>query len=191
MKLTIAQFKKNIVADLLSRGQKLSIIYFLKDPISRFHWYLRLNEYFYNRKFFIPIYIILKFLFLRLSQRLGFSIPINTLGKGVYLPHWGTIVINSKSYIGDYSVINVDVVIGRHPTSKHRVPTIGKSVYIAPGVKIFGDICIGDFCIIGANSVVTKSYHNKKLLIGIPAKINQEVTKKMLINYGLKINDDY
>ena len=36
-------------------------------------------------------------------------------------------------------------------------PTIGNNVIIYAGAMILGDISIGDNCIIGANSVVTKS----------------------------------
>ena len=36
---------------------------------------------------------------------------------------------------------------------------------------ILGDISIGDNCIIGANSVVTKSCPPNSILVGTPAKI--------------------
>lgn len=35
-------------------------------------------------------------------------------------------------------------------------PTIGKNVFIAPYAMILGGITIGDNCIIGANSFITK-----------------------------------
>jgi serine O-acetyltransferase len=188
MQLNKQQFKEYITADTEARGQKLGLVGFMKDPITRFHWYLRSLEFLQGKKVYIVLFILLKFLFLRLSQRLGFSIPVNTLGKGVYLPHWGTIVVNSKAFVGDYSVINVDVVIGRHPTDKHFVPEIGRSVYIAPGVKVFGGISIGDFSIIGANSVVTKTFQARQLLVGIPAQSLKEVTDEMLNDYKLKLD---
>ncbi len=142
-----------------------------------------------GKALFFPIYFILKFLFLRLSQRLSFSIPINTIGKGVYLPHYGTIVINSKARVGNYSVINVGVVIGRHPQSKLQVPEVGESVYIAPGVKMFGKVIIGSHCIIGANSVVTKSMPINQVVVGVPAVAVKTVTDEMIVNYGLKVKD--
>lgn len=178
-----------IKADVEARGQTLSLYYFFTDSITRFHWYLRTLELLQKKLLLSPLYIILKFLFLRLSQRLGFSVPINTIGKGVYFPHYGTIVINSKAKIGDYSVINVDVVVGRHPESKLHVPKIGKSVYIAPGVKLFGDIEIGDNCIIGANSVVTKSMPVRKVIVGVPGVIVSSVTNKMIVDYGFKVKE--
>ena len=186
MRLKSKQFIEYIRADLDARKQHLNPYYFVVDPITRFHWYLRLLEFLQTRLIFMPIFIVIKFLFLRLSQRLGFSIPINTLGKGVYLPHWGPIVINSKAKVGANCVIHVDVVIGQHPSSKLSVPEIGRSVYIAPGVKLFGDIKIGDYCVIRANSVVSKSMKSKSLIVGIPGEIIKQVSEKMLLDYGLK-----
>lgn len=50
-------------------------------------------------------------------------------------------------------------------------PTIGNNVIIYAGAMILGDISIGDNCIIGANSVVTKSCPPNSILVGTPAKI--------------------
>lgn len=171
MKLNIENFLEYIAADIKMRNQKMVFLTFVKDPISRFHFYYRFLELMQGRWFVFPFFIIIKFLFLRLSIRLGFSIPINTLGKGVHIPHYGTIVVNEKSFIGDFSVINVGVVIGRHPSSKDKVPRIGRCVYLAPGVKVFGDIFIADNSVIGANCVVTKSVEENSLCLGIPGRV--------------------
>jgi serine O-acetyltransferase len=179
------RFIEVIKADLKPRGQKISLIKFVIDPITRFHWYLRATEHLRDKRVFKPIYYIVKFLFLSLSRKLGFSIPVNTLGKGVYIPHYGTIVVNSRAYIGDNSVLNVGVCIGRHPGSKELVPTIGKSVFLAPGVKVFGKVNIGDGCLLGANAVVTKDIPEHKLAVGIPAKIIDDVSSETLESYGL------
>jgi len=102
MKLTSVQFWEYLKADLQARHQKLNLLTFLKDPVSRFHLYMRLQEHLQPCKLAKPLFFFIKFLFLRLSQRLGFSIPINTLGKGVYLPHWGTIVVNEKDTLASF-----------------------------------------------------------------------------------------
>lgn len=186
MKLNISEFIIYLKADFAMRGQKFNLINFLKDPISRFHFYMRFQELLQGRFLFKPVFIITKILFLRLSIRLGFSIPINTLGKGVYLPHYGTIIVNQKAKVGAFSVLNVDVVIGRHPTSRDKVPIIGDYVYLAPGVKIFGDIHVGNHCVVGANSVVTKSLEENMLCMGIPAQQIQVVPKELADSYGVE-----
>lgn len=57
-------------------------------------------------------------------------------------------------------------------TESEHSPRIGDNVYIGPGAKIYGPIKIGHNCVIGANSVVTKSFEECGLTIaGVPAKI--------------------
>lgn len=165
--------------DLASRAQKLKVSVLLKDPISRFHFYLRVTEYLGNKQksneLYLLFYYFSKWRFQALSVRLGFSIPENTLGKGVYIPHYGTIVVNSKSYVGDYSVLNVGVVLGRHPSSKEAVPVLGKGVFVGPGVKIFGDVHIGSRSVIGANSVVSSVVPQQQLWAGSPASFKRSI----------------
>lgn len=155
------------------KGKKLNILHFLGfgEAILVFLVLLRKLEYIKNCKKGIlwKVYFkILYYIFTNHSMKLGFSIPLNTLGKGVSLPHRGTIVINSKAEIGDFCKIHVCVNIGGHDGG---VPKIGNKVYIAPGAKIFGDIEIADNIAIGANAVVNKSFLESGISIGgIPAK---------------------
>lgn len=179
------RFIEIIKADLKSRGQKISVVKFVIDPITRFHWYLRATEHLSAKKALKPIFYFTKYLFLSLSRKLGFSIPVNTLGKGVYIPHYGTIVVNSRAHVGENSVLNVGVCIGRHPGDKDLVPTIGKCVFLAPGVKVFGQVNIGDGCLLGANAVVTKDIPAHKLAVGIPAKVIDDVSAETLNLYGI------
>lgn len=170
MQLSFAEFKEYLKADMIARRRTLGLKSFCLDPIVRFHWYLRGLEFLQNRAALFPLFLATKILFLWHSRSLGFSIPINTVGKGVYFPHYGTIVINSRAWVGEGSTVNVDVVIGRHPDSELLVPTIGKNVYIGPGAKLFGQIEIGENSKIGANAVVNKSFPEYAILVGVPAK---------------------
>lgn len=50
-------------------------------------------------------------------------------------------------------------------------PTIGDNVFIGPGARIFGEITIADGVVIGANSVITKSFLEPYVTIaGAPAR---------------------
>ena len=177
--MNFAECLSIVRCDLTSRAQVLNLSNLFKDPISRFHLYLRLTEYLATKKrsnvFLSPLYYFTKWRFQSLSARLGFSIPENTLGKGVYLPHYGTIVVNSKAYVGDYSVLNVDVVLGRHPSSKDAVPVLGRGVFVGPGVKVFGDANIGSHSVIGANSVVSSTIPAQQLWAGSPASFKRVI----------------
>lgn len=186
LKISKKEFLVYIKADLKMRNQQVNLITFIKDPIARFHLYMRLLELLQGSKVCFLFFVFIKIIFLRLSVRLGFSIPINTLAKGVHIPHYGTIVINENSRIGEYSVINVGVVIGRHPKNRKVAPSIGSYVYIGPGVKIFGDVCIADNAVLGANSVITKSVEKNGLCLGIPGKIVSYVSDDFKHGYVKK-----
>ena len=136
--------------------------------------YLRYYEYYYNTK---TTYLdsvrmqLMRILFRRISIRLGFSIPPNVCGKGVFFPHYGTIIINSAARIGANSLVHTGVVIGATGGSA-KAPVIGRNVFIGPGAKIFGDIMVADNCYIGANSVVSKSINQgSAVVVGVPGKI--------------------
>ncbi|MBZ6489051.1 serine O-acetyltransferase [Priestia aryabhattai] len=142
-----------------------------QHPTLRFQRLLRKIEYYKNcRKDFIGkfYFIILKFAFHKQSINLGFTIPINVFGPGLSIAHYGSIVINKNSNIGENCRIHSATNIGE---SKGESPTIGNNVYIGPGVKIFGGITIGDNVSIGANAVVNKSFPDNAIIGGVPAKV--------------------
>lgn len=105
-----------------------------------------------------------------MSIWLGFEIPINTFGYGLKLNHTGTIIVNGNARIGNFCDIHVDVNIGQN-INPDEVPTLGNNVWIGPGAKIFGKIEIADGIMIGANSVVNRSFTEPNITIaGNPAR---------------------
>lgn len=106
----------------------------------------------------------------QLSMKLGFYVPPNVCGKGLNIHHWGCLVINPNTRIGENCNIQQCVNIGQNYT-EDQVPTIGNDVYIGPGAKLFGKITIADGCAIGAGSVVNKSFTTPGMAIaGVPAR---------------------
>lgn len=177
-------YKFYLYQDKIANGIKdnKSIVEILKNivfpnPTWSFIKLLRKVEYNNNCKSLLTggVYLlVLKMLLRKKSVKLGFSIPINSCGYGLSLPHYGNIVINPLCKIGNYCRIHVGVNIGASG-GKNNVPTIGNNVYIGPGVKIFGKIEITDNITIGANAVVNKSFNiPNTILAGIPAQIVRE-----------------
>ncbi len=144
--------------------------------IWKFQQLLRKIEYYKNCKckessIWIAYYNFLFSRFIKLSEKLGYSIPPNVFGPGLAIKHRGTIVVAETAQIGANCNLHVCVNIGVTAGAPHRVPKIGDNVYIAPGVKIFGDIEIADEIAIGANAVVNKSFLEPGIAIaGVPAK---------------------
>lgn len=107
--------------------------------------------------------------FQRISNLLGFTIPLNCFDEGLCIAHRGTVVVNHHARIGKRCEINVDVNIGMD--FHGQAPKIGDDCFIAPGAKIFGGIVIGNNVIIGANAVVNKSFPAGNCsLVGVPAR---------------------
>lgn len=146
------------------------------EPIWTFVKLLRKCEYQKNssNKILNILYYFNLFKFRKLSYKLGYSIPLNVVGPGISLPHYGGIIISSKAKIGANFRVHCFVNIGN---TDYGAPQIGDNVYIAPGAKIFGPIVIGDNVKIGANAVVNKSFpEGNCTLVGVPAKrVNEKV----------------
>lgn len=108
----------------------------------------------------------------KLGVKLGFSIGYDSLGYGVVIPHWGTIVIGHSNRIGNYAVLHTSTCISDNGK------VIGDGLYLSTGAKITSKVNLGDNISIGANSLVNKDcLQNNVLLGGMPAKIiRQEET---------------
>ncbi len=115
---------------------------------------------------------IIKYILHLKSIRFGIQIPVGTnIGKGFYIGHFGNIVINGQTVIGENCNISQGVTIGQSSRGKNKgYPTIGDNCYIGPGAKIIGNITIGNNVAIGANAVVTNDVENNAVVVGIPAK---------------------
>ena len=150
----------------------------LFDKRIKFHIELRKFEYYSNKYakqrswgklLLLPMYLYHFFVFKRLSYILGFTIHKNCFGPGLNIKHYGSVVVNPHARIGKNCIIHSCVNIGE---TNGKAPVIGDYVYIGPGVKMFGNIRIGNNVTIGANAVVNKSFEQDNItLVGVPAHI--------------------
>jgi serine O-acetyltransferase len=101
------------------------------------------------------------------------QIPISVqIGEGLLLPHFGGIVINSKSAIGNNCNILQNVTLGNTKRGQKKgAPLIGNNVYIGPSATVVGGITVGNNVLIVANSFVNFDVPNDSIVIGNPAKI--------------------
>jgi len=129
------------------------------------------------------VYWFLKLRYRSLSVKLGFTVPENVFGPGLAIVHWGTIVINAKAKIGANCRIHADTNIGASGGTD-EAPRIGDNVYVAPGAKVFGDISIASNSVIGANSVVNRSFEQENTLIaGVPARVIKSIDIRQIIKH--------
>jgi serine O-acetyltransferase len=98
--------------------------------------------------------------------------PGAQLGRRLFIDHGMGIVIGETAIIGDDVTIYHGVTLGGtgKETGK-RHPTIGDHVVISAGAKILGNIMIGDYSRVGAQSVVLKPVPAHCTVVGIPGRI--------------------
>lgn len=90
------------------------------------------------------------------------------IGGGLQIPHPNGIVIHPDTRIGPNCLIFQQVTLGTRGDS--GAPTIGGRVDIGAGARVLGDISLGDYCKIGANSVVISTFPASSVLVGAPAR---------------------
>jgi serine O-acetyltransferase len=134
---------------------------------------MRTAKYLKGKVFLFPCYAIARYWLGRLKYKYGISIPYNTrIGSGLYIGHFGGIVVNADAAIGKNCNINQGVTIGATFGGKYPgTPIIGDNVYIGPGSFIIGGIKIGNNVAIGANTVVHKFIPDKAVVVSTPCEI--------------------
>jgi len=103
----------------------------------------------------------------------GFQIyPETEIGEGLFLGHWGHLVINPKAKIGKNCNIAQGVTIGQANRGKNEgVPEIGNEVWIGPNAVIVGKIRIGNNVLIAPNAYVNFDVPGNSIAMGNPAQI--------------------
>jgi len=121
-----------------------------------------------------------------LEFKYGFQIPSKTqIGKGLYIGHHGTIIINEKAILGDNCNIAPGVVIGQSNRGLRKgTPVIGNKVWIGVNSVIVGSISIGDNVLVAPCSYVNVDVPSNSIVIGNPAKIvsKEDATEGYITN---------
>ena len=98
--------------------------------------------------------------------------PAAKIGRRVFIDHGTGVVIGETAIVEDEVVIYQGVTLGG-VSLEHgkRHPTIRKGAVLGAGAKVLGNIIIGEYAKIGANSVVVKEVPACSTAIGIPAHV--------------------
>ena len=125
------------------------------------------------------------------------SYPKNVcLGKGVfpgYSPGCYIHAVN-KIFIGDYTFIapNVGIMSGNHDLSDLRKQTSGEPVrignycWLGMNSMVLPEVVLGDFTIVGAGAIVTKSFEEGYCVIaGNPARVIRKLDEQACFRFRL------
>jgi serine O-acetyltransferase len=123
-----------------------------KNPITRFFFRVILRHYTYKYGFQIP--------------------PQAKIGGGLFIGHFGTVVISTQAVIGENCNIAHSVTIGATRRGDLQgAPTLGNFVWVGTGAVLVGRINIGNNVLIAPNAYVNFDVPDNSIVIGNPAKV--------------------
>jgi serine O-acetyltransferase len=156
---------------------------FFKEPGYRYIFYYRLARAY--RK--IPVIgVIARFFLRRCSHKFSIQIPYDAnIGEGLYIGHFGTIIINHEATIGKNCNLAPGVTIGQaNRGARQGVPTLGDSVWVGVNAVIVGKILIGSNVLIAPGAYVNFDVPDDSIVMGNPAivKARQDATSGYVEN---------
>lgn len=120
-----------------------------------------------------PLGILFRVWNKNLQVKYGFQFQYTCkIGRGLYLPHYGNIVINNKVVIGENCNISQGVTIGNVKRgSKAGNPVMGDRVAIGANAVVVGNIRIGNDVLIAPLSFVNFDVPDRAVVAGNPATV--------------------
>ncbi len=109
----------------------------------------------------------------RMSDLFGVDIhPATRIGRGIMIDHATGVVIGETAMVeDDVSIMQGVTLGGTGKESGDRHPKVRRGVLLSMGVKVLGNIEIGEYSRVGAGSVVLKSIPPHTTAVGVPARI--------------------
>lgn len=148
---------------------------YLHEPGFRFTYYLRKVKFYNPRKKSLGIfgYIYNRIMLHHYRMRYGFDIsPATSIGPGLYIGHFGGVVISPYAALGANVNIAQGVTIGSTSSGPRQgAPSIGDKVWIGANAVIVGKITIGSGALIGPGAYVYFDVPANGVVLGNPGII--------------------
>jgi serine O-acetyltransferase len=151
--------------------------HYFTHPGFRFSAWLRLYQWSRGRRLLaLGVRQLISLMLRRQTYRFGIDIsPDTQIGPGLYIGHFGGIVVNRDVVIGRNLNLSQGVTLGQvNRGARKGCPVIGDDVYIGPGAKVLGKVVIGSRAAIGANAVVIHDVTENTSVAGVPARLVSE-----------------
>ena len=178
--MTLRELRSLWRSDLHRYEGKVNLRLFCKhllaNPGYKYTFWLRACQYFWKARprplAWLP-YGVCRLLLTHYEWKFGISIPyVTSVGRGLYIGHFGGIVVNGRCTLGDHCNIHQGVTLGQANRGERKgSPALGNGVWLGPGSTVIGAITIGDNVAIGAHAVVTKDVPDNAVVVGMPGKI--------------------
>lgn len=102
------------------------------------------------------------------------QIPLRTkIGNGLYILHFGPIIVNPEAIIGKNFCISSGCLVGDDRGKRAGTPVIGNNVYMGANSIIVGNVHIGNHVLLAPGAFVNFDVPNNSIVLGNPGKIIQ------------------
>jgi serine O-acetyltransferase len=148
---------------------------YLHEPGFRFTYYLRKVAFYAARKrsIWIFAYIYNRTMLQRYRFKYGFDIsPTTSIGTGLYIGHFGGVVISPQAVLGANINIAHGVTIGATSRGPRiGAPTLEDRVWVGAHAIIVGKVTIGHDALIAPGAYVNFDVPSMAVILGNPGKV--------------------
>lgn len=159
---------------------------YLREPGFRFTYYLRKVAFYSKKK---KSYGIFAYFYNRLQLnhyrfRYGFDIsPTTSIGPGLYIGHFGGVVISPHAILGSNINIAQGVTIGAASRGPRKgAPTLEDRVWVGANATIVGKVTIGHDALIAPGAYVNFDVPSMAVILGNPGKVVSASGSKGYVN---------
>jgi serine O-acetyltransferase len=162
---------------------------YLRYPGFRFTYYLRKVAFYKHRKRSLGIfaYVYYRLWLHHYRFRYGFDIsPGTSIGPGLYIGHFGGVVISPYAVLGANINIAQGVTIGATSRGERRgAPTLEDRVWVGANAIIVGKIIIGQEALIAPGAYVNFDVPLRAVVMGNPGKIVSYAGSQGYVNHTM------
>jgi len=176
--MTFTEYRYLILSDLYRITRKKKYVILIRQILwgeaYKYIFWMRTCRFMRDKKWLkYSLYPLALFMLNHYRYKFGIVVPVSVeIGPGLYIGHFGGIIVYPLCKIGRNCNISQGVTLGvTYRGKKPGFPIIGDDVYIGPGAKIIGSVKVGNRAAIGANSVVTKDVPDDAVVVGIPGRV--------------------
>lgn len=166
---------------------------YLHHPGFRFTFYLRKVAYYATKKRSIGVlaYAYNRVMLHHYRFKYGFDIsPTTKIGPGLYIGHFGGVVVSPHAVLGANINLAQGVTIGATSRGAHRgTPTLEDRVWVGANAIIVGKITIGRAALIAPGAYVNFDVPSESVVLGNPGKIISTSGSAGYINNVLEDDD--
>lgn len=159
---------------------------YLHDPGFRFTYYLRKVSFYSRKKKSLAIfsYIYNRILLHHYRFKYGFDIsPTTSIGPGLYIGHFGGVVISPYAVLGSNINIAQGVTIGAASRGPRTgAPTLEDRVWVGANAIIVGKVTIGREALIAPGAYVNFDVPPESVVLGNPGKVVSNAGSRGYVN---------